>query len=56
MQIEHIRAQDAKAKSEFYAGLRDIHPHGRSGLGWITAPEEDRRCLDGGEYQHLSGS
>lgn len=63
--IKHIRAQDAKAKSAFYAGLTDRHPHGQSGLGYITAPEDDRRCLDTssnpaafecGEYNHLIGS
>jgi len=35
MTIEELRAQHAKALSDWYAGITDRHPHGRSGLEGI---------------------
>lgn len=45
-----LREADAKAKSAFYAGLTDKHPHGLSGHKFLLPYENDRRCNDGGEY------
>ena len=65
MTLEQIRASDAARKSAFYRGDAERHPHGVSGMKYITAPEDDRRCMETsaspemfqfGEYFRLSGS
>ena len=58
--LEQIREREARGKSAFYAGSANTHPQGSSGMKWITAPEEDRRCLDGdvlayGEWYNPAG-
>jgi hypothetical protein len=42
MNILDARARDAKAKSAFYAGSVDRHPHGQSGLRFILPMENSR--------------
>ena len=58
------RARQARQLSDFYAGNTDIHPQGKSGMEYITAPEDDRRCMETsagpstfnfGEWHNIAG-
>lgn len=55
MTVEQIRAQDARAKSAFFAGEADRHPHGLSARRFLLPYENDRRCFDAGEWGRLAG-
>lgn len=44
--ISIARSKDAKAKSAFYAGRTDSHPHGMSGRKWVLPPEDSKGCWD----------
>lgn len=41
-----IRAGDAKAKSAFFEGMTDRHPHGLSGQRFVIPHEESKNCWD----------
>jgi len=55
MDLHEIRARDAKAKSAWYRGDTDRHPHGLSGWRYILPSELTGRVDDGGEWEFYCG-
>lgn len=46
MNILKGREAEAVAKSAFFSGDTDLHPHGLSGKKWLIPYENDRRMFD----------
>lgn len=54
MDILKERAKLAKAKTDWFHGKTNRHPHGTS-FRFVIPYEWDRRCRDGGEWARLAG-
>lgn len=46
MELEKVRAKEAREKREYVDGKSDTHPHGLSGLRFLLPYENGKGCWD----------